>query len=154
VRWSAAPLVRRAVDTAFAATVVGGAVLAPVGASARPADPPTVSVVRDGRRVATPSSTTATAATATAAPAPASPPPVLAAPPPSPAAVVVAPGDDLWTLAARVLATATGRRPDELADAEVARYWVQLCDANRARVSSGDLDLVYPGEVIVVPPVA
>ena len=35
-----------------------------------------------------------------------------------------------------------------------ARYWVAVCDANRARVRSGNLNLIYPGELIVLPALA
>ena len=49
VRWAALPPVRRVVDAAFAATVVGGAVLAPATAGARVAGPPPTTFVRDGR---------------------------------------------------------------------------------------------------------
>src|SRR5437660_4839951 len=49
VRWTALPMVRRAVDAAFAVTVVAGAALAPTSAARAAAPPPTTSPVRDGR---------------------------------------------------------------------------------------------------------
>lgn len=64
--------------------------------------------------------------------------------------VVVRPGDHLWALAERRLGEAWGRAPG---DHEVAPYWVAVIDANRDRLRSGDPDLIYPGEVIVLPPV-
>ncbi len=64
--------------------------------------------------------------------------------------VVVRPGDNLWELAARRVNSVMGR---PAADHEVAPYWVELINANNDRLRSGDPDLVYPGEVIVLPPV-
>jgi nucleoid-associated protein YgaU len=143
LRWSTMPVVRRAVDAAFAVSVVGSAVVAPVAAAARPAGAPTVTVVRDGRRPGVVEPATRPVV------APSSTPPA-----PSPLEAVLEPGDNLWDLAARTLAAATGRQSLEIADADVARYWVRLCDANRARLRSGDPDLVYPGERVVLPPIA
>ena len=61
------------------------------------------------------------------------------------------PGDNLWTLAADHLAAATGRARATLDDREIARLLGAVCDANRARVRSGNVSLIYPGEVIVLP---
>ena len=88
----------------------------------------------------------------TPAPAPA---PTPSAPPPTDTRdVVVAPGDNLWELAARRLATTSGRARADVTDAEIAPYWVRVCDENRARLASGDPNLVFPGERIVLPPVS
>ena len=38
--------------------------------------------------------------------------------------MVVAPGDDLWALAAGRLAATRGIAPADVADAEIAPYWV------------------------------
>lgn len=65
-----------------------------------------------------------------------------------PAEVVVAPGDHLWKLAADRVGAALGRAPTE---ADVAPYWVRVVEANRDRIRSGDPDLIFPGEVIVLP---
>jgi hypothetical protein len=35
---------------------------------------------------------------------------------------------------------------------EVATYWLQVIEANQGRLVSGDPDLIYPGETIVMPP--
>src|SRR4051794_33335564 len=52
VRWSTLPAVRRAVDAACAVSVAAAVVLAPTGAGAAQAsDPPSVSLVRDGRGI-------------------------------------------------------------------------------------------------------
>ena len=68
--------------------------------------------------------------------------------------LVVAPGDNLWELAARRIATATGRERADVTDAEIAPAWIALCDRNRATLRSGDPNLVFPGEVVVFPPVS
>jgi hypothetical protein len=68
--------------------------------------------------------------------------------------VVVASGDNLWELTAGRLAATTGRPRAEVTDAEIAPAWVALCELNRHRLASGDPDLVFPGEVVVFPPVS
>jgi hypothetical protein len=67
---------------------------------------------------------------------------------PGPVVVVVRPGDHLWGLAERRLRQLWGRRPRP---AEIAHYWVATVAANEDRLRSGDPDLVYPGEEIVLP---
>ncbi len=71
--------------------------------------------------------------------------------PPQPDAHTVVAGESLWTIAAEQLAAATGRTVADLDAADIAPYWVQLCATNRSRLRSGDLDLVYPGEVLELP---
>lgn len=63
---------------------------------------------------------------------------------------VVEPGESLWTIAAQRLHTTIG----PVDDATLDRYWRDLCDRNREGLASGDVDLVYPGEEIHLPPVA
>jgi hypothetical protein len=165
VRWAALPPVRRVVDAAFVATVVGGAVLAPATAGARGAGPPPTTLVRDGRGGDLASLPPATAAVPTppAGPPASAPAPTAAAVPPvalSPPAVsvevqmVVAPGDDLWALAAARLATTRGIAPGDVADAEIAPYWVAVCERNRGALASGDPNLIFPGEIVTLPPVS
>ena len=173
VRWAALPPVRRVVDAAFAATVVGGAVLAPASAGARVAGPPPTTFVRDGRGgdlASLPPATTAapnppavppTAPTGPRrprrprrrAPTAAAVPPAAPSPPPGgmEVQVVVAPGDDLWALAAGRLAATRGIAPAAVADAEIAPYWVAVCERNRAALASGDPNLIFPGEVVTLP---
>jgi nucleoid-associated protein YgaU len=94
-----------------------------------------------------------------AIPADPSPAPVgLAVPTPVPTSVApvapaptwtVAPGDHLWSIATRVLAEGWGRAPS---DAEVAPYWEQVVGVNRDRLADpADPDLLFPGQVLVVP---
>jgi len=82
---------------------------------------------------------------------PAQPDP-LPAPAASPGTIVVERGDNLWDLAATALARATARDRADLGDDEIAAYWQLVCDANRDTVQSGDVNLVYPGEVVRLPP--
>jgi nucleoid-associated protein YgaU len=63
--------------------------------------------------------------------------------------VVVEPGDHLWKISASHLEEVL-ERPAELA--EIDPYWRVVIETNRALLSSGDPDLIYPGEVITLPP--
>jgi hypothetical protein len=153
--------IRVAVDRALATSLTVGALLVPAGARAVAADDPSPRVtvdVRDGRGEDSITSLPTEPAERDRPPpvtSGASPPPL---PPtsdkPEPSFVVVAPGDNLWSLSADALARATGRAYRELTDDEIARYWIAVCNANRATLRSGDLDLVYPGEVVLLPPMA
>jgi nucleoid-associated protein YgaU len=84
-------------------------------------------------------------------------PPVAAAPSePAPetraqASHVVVEGDNLWTIAQDHLAKARSSA-DEPTLREVTAYWLRVVEANRDRLRSGDPDLIYPGERIVLPP--
>jgi nucleoid-associated protein YgaU len=78
------------------------------------------------------------------------PPRGLASTPPGMVEVTVTPGDNLWRLAERRLGEVRGRPPG---DGEIAPYWVEVIAANRHRLRSGDPDLIFPGEVLVMPPV-
>jgi hypothetical protein len=150
VRWSTFPAVRRVVDATFAVGVVTGALLAPTAAGAA-TPPPSATGVRDGRAPAP------TTPTPTLAPvfAPAPPPPTTA---PLPDAstlaseVIVAPGDSLWELAATRVATTSGRPRAVVDDDEIGPYWLRVCEENRNRITSGDLNLIVPGERVVLPP--
>jgi hypothetical protein len=163
VAWSTLPAARRAIDAACAVSVVtgmvNGAVFVPATASAARSggDATSVTVVRDGRggrgEIAQlpPDTTTTTSTTTTTDPAPSAP---LPPPPPTRDDVVVLDGDNLWELAARHLAVTSARTRTEVSDAEVAPYWGAVCDANRDRLSSGDVNLVFPGERVILPPPA
>jgi hypothetical protein len=82
-------------------------------------------------------------------------PPAPATPPPTPtsgATHTVTHGEHLWSIAAVQVATATGRPAAELAPADVASYWLRVVEINRPRLRSGNPSLVYPGEVVELPP--
>ena len=68
----------------------------------------------------------------------------------TPTSWTVRPGDHLWRVARTTLAAAGGAPPP---DAAVARYLGLLVAANRDRlVVPDDPDLIYPGQVFVLPP--
>jgi hypothetical protein len=147
VRWSTLPAIRRTIDAACAVSLATSVVLVPAtGAAARTPDPPSVSLVRDGRGLRQLPSDTA--------PPPTTTPPSAPALPLEPSAeIVVVAGDNLWEVAARQVAARAGRHREELADAEIAPYWVRVCDANRAHLQSSDPNVIHPGERVVLPPV-
>lgn len=136
--------------------------LGPAGAIVPPAPtPPTGPSTPAPTRPATPAPAPAAggandAATAHGGASAAAKPPAVsvpAGPPPGPAAHVAVGGDDLWSIAAAHLAQLTNRAVASLPESEVASYWQQVCDANRASLRSGDLNLIYPGEEIQLPAV-
>lgn len=65
---------------------------------------------------------------------------------------VVRSGDNLWSIAARHLAAASGRHPDAVPDREVHAYWTRVIQANLTTLRSGDPNLIYPGEALRLPP--
>jgi len=152
VRWAALPPVRRVVDAAFVVTVVGGAVLAPVSAHAIPSatGSPRTTLVRDGRAGDLTSLPPQAAPAPPVPPAPTAPVTVIAAE----VQVTVAPGDDLWELSAHRVAAVRGRSRDEVADAEIAPYWLTVCERNRGTLASGDPNVLFPGEVVTLPAVS
>jgi hypothetical protein len=130
------PLVRWLLGVGLAGALAAG----PAGAAAA-GPPPTMVLLPDDE----PSPPT------TPPPAPVPSPSAPVAPPPAVAAVTLGPGDHLWSVAARTLAAAWGRVPSER---EVAPYWRLVVERNRAGLPNpGDPDLVFPGEVVHLPPV-
>jgi nucleoid-associated protein YgaU len=65
--------------------------------------------------------------------------------------VTVRHGDHLWGLSERHLTQVIGR--SDLGEHEIARYWVRVIEANRDTIRSGNPDLIYPGEILVLPAV-
>lgn len=140
--------VRRLIEGAFAASIVATA-LAPTAALAT--DRPrivAVSPVRDGRSPAEPIEEPTGL---TIAPEPEAAPAPAPAPAPDPAPIahpgtihVVQRGESLWSIAH----DASAGMP---ADRSTDGYWHALCDANRARLPSGDVNLVYPGDEVILP---
>jgi nucleoid-associated protein YgaU len=64
-------------------------------------------------------------------------------------AVHVRSGDNLWVICRRHLTGGLGRLP---ANEEIAPYWRQVIARNQSSLISGNADLIYPGEVIELPP--
>lgn len=76
--------------------------------------------------------------------------PVVAAAAAASATWTVTPGECFWSIADDVLARAWGRAPS---DAEIVPYWRGLIEANRAALADrSNADLIFPGQVFVVPP--
>ena len=67
-----------------------------------------------------------------------------------PTEVAVRLGDDMWKLAEQRLSTVRGR---EVSDIEIAPYWLRVVATNLATIKSGDPDLIFPGEILLLPPV-
>jgi resuscitation-promoting factor RpfA len=104
---------------------------------------------RESAPAARPAPTVADATPApSAAPAPAAPPPASVA-----TTYTVSAGDSLWSIAADHVAGTSGRAPAQVPDAEVTGFWQRICDANQGRLRSGDLNLIFPGEQVVLPAV-
>ena len=68
---------------------------------------------------------------------------------PPPRTVVVQQGDHLWKISESHLETTLDRpaRPGE-----IDPYWRAVIETNRDGLISGDPDLIYPGEVVTLPP--
>lgn len=62
--------------------------------------------------------------------------------------VVVVEGDHLWKISAAHLETVRDR---SVQSSEVSPYWRDVIAVNTANLKSGDPDLIYPGEVVVLP---
>ncbi|MFQ5555784.1 MAG: LysM peptidoglycan-binding domain-containing protein [Acidimicrobiia bacterium] len=145
------PVVRTAVDRALAVSLVSAAlVVAPSAArAAEPPQPPRPVPTDAPRGVGSPPGIDGVGYTPVPAglPTPGTLPPHPPAhqtPPTAPRMHVVVPGDSLWRIAA-----SDANAGDEVG--EVAGWWLQIIDLNRSRLRSGDPDLIYPGEVIVLP---
>lgn len=67
---------------------------------------------------------------------------------PAQTSVVVQPGDHLWKISQVHLDRELARPANE---DEVAPFWRTVIDTNRDRLHSGDPDLIYPGEVVILP---
>lgn len=151
-------------------------VVVQVVAPAAPAPAHAYQPVAAGDGLATPTSTTATSRPASTTTTPASrfsTTTTTSAPPPSPGTPLppsapqgrpsaprpaaerheVVAGDNLWAIAEGHLAEATRRSPEALTEAEVAAYWLALMEANEGRLRSGDPNLIFPGEIVICPPV-
>lgn len=158
---------RGAVVSLTAASFLGGA----TGAWARADPPPTGGevvveepVVRDAATAPTgssPSTSSATRSTATSgttedgpSPAPEREPPAAAALPrakPETGVHIVEPGESFWLIAVRLVAERLTVSSPALSAADVHATWVELVEANRATIRSGNPNLIYPGEALAIP---
>ena len=64
---------------------------------------------------------------------------------------VVEAGESLWTIAEQNVAQVSGIPLQALQPSDVAPYWQKLVDRNATLLASGEPDLVFPGEIIVLP---
>ncbi len=129
----------------------------PVPAESVPAETSTVTLARLPGDAVTlhhlgsePTEPTSRATLAHVGPAPTGdivPDPVAPEPAPAGRSHVVRPGDHLWALAEAELTTATAEHPSAEA---VDDYWMRVVRANPQLV---DPDLLFPGDVVVLPPV-
>lgn len=165
VGWATLPGVRRVADRAVAVTLAGSVavvgaqglalaeVLAPPAVSAPsalPGDPP--APVPPSAAVPAPEPAPETESGPEAVPAPASGPEAVPEPAAAPApgrqagtaTHEVVPGDNLWAITAALLG-------EGATDAQIHGPWRALVAANRDRLASGDPDLIYPGEHVVLP---
>jgi nucleoid-associated protein YgaU len=79
------------------------------------------------------------------------PPPVAVTPAAAAGTYTVSPGDTFWSIADQTL-RAAGHDPD---DGAIVPYWRSLIEANRDRLRARDEpDLIFPGQVFVLPPVS
>jgi hypothetical protein len=164
VGWLTLPGIRRLAEGVSARALV--AMLAAPLPLADPVDPLYVPVPAGDppptvATTAPPLTTTSTgpAPSPSASPRPPSPPapnlmppflePAAASPAAAPSIEVeVQPGDNMWRLAESHLALTLGRPPSS---SEVAPYWRRVVEANRGLIRSGNPDLIFPGEVLVLP---
>ena len=160
--WATLPPIRRAVDRAIAVTITTAALAAPVAPALATEVPTTTEPI-------------VYQITDEGVPTPINPPtiePTLVTPPgtvgagytPNPAGGVemgekapvrseplytVVKGDNLWTISAAHLAASF---PDRRVDAdEISIYWRRVIELNTPNLTSGDPNLIYPGEEIVLP---
>jgi hypothetical protein len=125
----------------FLVTMVAAAIVTTAPVLAQPRSPVApLGPVRDGRAA----TTVATVPVPVAAPVttpPVTAPPIVVAPTLS-SVHVVATGESLWSIARDRVG------PDPAA---VSDYWRALCDANRGALPSGNVNLIHPGETVVLP---
>lgn len=58
-------------------------------------------------------------------------------------------GDNLWSIADNQLQATAGTEPTT---ATIIEYWRRLIETNRTTLRSGDPNLIYPGELVALPP--
>ena len=154
VRWAADLITPRSLQR-FVHGLAGLSLSAGLAVAVPSAGTPSPGGVAVRHVLAEPPPGTATLRLAPAVAPPATPVPITLAAPPAPTAasvsdtVVVEPGDSLWSIAEGALVDANQGPRD---DAAVERYWRLLIEANRhALVDPGNPDLIYSGQVLVLP---
>lgn len=168
-RWTAIPAIRRLAERVTAVSLVISTLATPSAALAQQTPPiPVIAVVESTEEPAPslPAATNAESSTPAAvpplpalvvrpnlteAPTPDFRPAVDAPTPVEQATAqthVVAPGENLWMISHDTLHARLGRAPS---DQETTTYWIDLIDANRPNLRSGDPDLIIPGESIDLP---
>ena len=60
----------------------------------------------------------------------------------------VQPGDDMWSIATAHLSRHRDKAPSV---ADIAALWMETIEINRDRIRSGNPDLIFPGEALLVP---
>ena len=68
----------------------------------------------------------------------------------APSRYTVKPGDNMWTITAEYLEDRLGARPTSV---QTSVVWRMVMDLNRATLRSGDVDLIFPGEHLLLPPI-
>ncbi len=163
LRFVVLPPIRRMVDRALAAALTATVVASPLSPATAEEPPPAVvlEISNDGIpiphiRLETPlpeiDNVDASAAAETVVPA--SPP---ARKVPVTTAITTGDGDDrytvvagdnLWTIAENALQSTS----DDPGTAEVVQYWRTVIAANASSLRSGDPNLIFPGEILTLPP--
>jgi nucleoid-associated protein YgaU len=152
--WTTPRAVRHLIDRALALSVVAslaGSTAAFAG-GAPPAPVPVVAVVGGPPGVLLPAGTSL-GTQPVPSPEPLPIPTVVLPrpappPPPPPDRHTVLRGDNLWTIAAGHLADTGVTR----SNGQIAPYWRELVQDNRASLRSGNPDLIFPGEAVALPP--
>ncbi len=179
VGWFTLTAIRGLVERAAVVSITASSVLGGTSGAWAADGPPVTSgevvveqpVVRDGPAPSStaPPTSTSTTSTSTAPPSTISAPeantPKTDLPPPAPdpeppgtppptrteTLHVVEPGESFWLIAERLVAERRGSTTEALGPADVRETWVELVEANRATIRSGNPNLIYPGEVLTLP---
>jgi len=141
-RWFTIPAIRRIVDQAIAVAIVTAAIAPPAMA----ADPPVIVTVDPSGMVLPPGVRVAQVHPASSLEPHMSPVSLSIVGRPT-ASVTVQPGDNLWKISQRHLESLGEDTP------RLASYWASVVDTNRSLLRSGNPNLIYPGETVLLPPV-
>lgn len=137
------PMVRRSLHAAIGLSLTGSAITGAGSAGALPGAPVEIALVSEGESGPSPATPVMRRLPDVPAPAPAE---ELSA---GATEWEVRPGDHLWSVAARTLASTWGTA---VSDGEVTPYWRAVVDANRDRlVDPANTDLILPGQVLTLP---